>query len=706
MVNRRLTVLVSLILVLVLAACAPGTPAPSPTATNIPAEVIPLATATTNGPPTAVQITPVVQQPTLTLPPPTATAQPVLAQSGDLGIVGPPPTHTPRPPTATPLILPTAVPPTAIPPIINTFTTSATQVDGIALANRQETVTVRWDVTNRPAGSNLVFEQVFVGGAVRNVELPRHFTEVPSSGQGPVAPFLPTGDTTEITLQVRVVSSGGSTLASARINLPVVNRPTGDAFVVYAANRCYADPFTPSNGVAVGTRGVVSQNVLAGLPLAASSGIGGLNVGSMQRGETFAVLGGPFCFQATTPPGTAYRQWQVRSELSGLEGWAAEVQGTLRDADVYFWPFRGYTVYDRSACYSAPFLPDRGIQVGRGVRGLDTDVISMFADVGSAEGGAVTVGFSEAGEILTVIDGPHCYRMEPAPAGHLLGYRQWQVRSEASGLEGWTFEYSTEDNLYLEPVVPSGGEEPVEVEVVTFTAEPATVTAGQPITLTWDVRGVFGLSIFMWHMALPAGSIPLNTGGELLAASGTLTVTAPQDVTSVDFTLFEAYNYTPERVRTVTINCAYPWFGASSPASYCPTGSARTVDAAYQSFEHGWMVWHEGQILLDGQYLDGIFPDTWTGGEVTYPEAPPAGLLLPERGFGTLWVNNGDVRNSLGWATAAEQGYPMRIQETAVIHRPGMRGGYDAYDVLITLPDGSVRHAEIGGSGTWLSWRE
>ncbi len=718
MPDKCLTVRVPLTLLLVgtvaLAACVPGPRLVTPTATDIAAGAIAVASPTA-APPTAVKGTPVVLVPTVpaTPVPPTATAPPAIAEAGDLGILAVPPTATPLPPTrvstATPVIVPTRVPPTAIPPVIQTFATDARRVDALELSQRAETVVLRWDVANRPAGSNLVFEQVFVGGAVRNVELPRYFTEVPSTGQGPVAPFLPTGDTTEITLQVRVVNTAsGATLASARLNLPVANRPTGDAFVVYEAAQCYTDPFTASNGLAVGARGIVSQNVLAGLPVTAGSGIGGLNVGSLARGETVVVLEGPFCFQATAPPGTTYRQWRVRSELSGVEGWVTEVQGDRRHAEGYLWPFRGYVVYDAADCYSAPFLPDRGIRVGRGVRLVDDEYgITVYDDVETADGEMPVPGDMPPGEIFTVIDGPHCYRYEPAPAGYLLGRRQWQIRSEVSGVQGWAWEYSSEQYLILEAAVPDGGDdggEPVEVEVVTFSAEPSTVAAGQPITITWEVRGVFGVSIFMRHRALERDSVPLNTGGELLAAAGTLTVSAPADVTSVDFSLFDPYNY--DHVRTVTVACAHAWFAAGGPAEFCPSGPARTVQAAFQPFEHGWMIWHEGQIWTDGRYGDGIYPDTWSGGEVTYPEAPPEGLLLPARGFGTLWVNDGQVQESLGWATGPEQGYQMQIQQTAIIHRPGVRGGYDASDVLITLPDGGVRHAEVGGNGAWLSWRE
>src|SRR5215813_8247677 len=58
-------------------------------------------------------------------------------------------------------------------PQITSFTSTATTVDRTALTNRTARIPVSWTTSNRPEGSNLVFEQALPDGRVLNVELPR-----------------------------------------------------------------------------------------------------------------------------------------------------------------------------------------------------------------------------------------------------------------------------------------------------------------------------------------------------------------------------------------------------------------------------------------------------------------------------------------------------------------------------------------------------
>lgn len=68
-------------------------------------------------------------------------------------------------------------------------------------------VPAAWSVTNRPPDSNLVFEQLTAGGEAINVELPRYWTWVRSSGQGAVRPRWLADGTDEIRLRARLVSA-------------------------------------------------------------------------------------------------------------------------------------------------------------------------------------------------------------------------------------------------------------------------------------------------------------------------------------------------------------------------------------------------------------------------------------------------------------------------------------------------------------------
>ena len=72
-------------------------------------------------------------------------------------------------------------------------------------------------------------------------------------------------------------------------------------------------------------------------------------------------------------------------------------------------------------------------------------------------------------------------------------------------------------------------------EVVTFTATPAVVHAGEPVTLAWETRGTSSISL-EWGPAQPAREgLELHAG---LPSSGTMTVTPTAD------TVYELRCYT------------------------------------------------------------------------------------------------------------------------------------------------------------------
>ena len=688
-----------IVLALALTACAEVTPVPPTT---------PLAAAATWTPPVPPTNTPLslaelrTRTPvTATLPPtaaalPMPTATPSLMSfptAADLGIVA---TLTP---TVTNTPLPTNTPPPTPLPQITRFLSTATSVDALPLAMRNAEVGLSWTVQHLAPGTNIVFEQVFPDGRTFNVERPRPFTDIPAEGSGTVAPFLPGGDARSITLRLRVVDKASrTTLAQADLVVPVTRLPDA-GFVTASGDVCFQQPYVPNPGFAIGVRGVVSSNVLAGVPLTAISGVGGQVTGNLGRGETFTVIGGPFCFR---PPGstTNYRQWQVRSELSGQQGWALEYAGTFTSYTSTIFPARDYVVYPPAQCYSAPFLPDRGVQVGRGVQ-LTASMgygLAVFGQTGDKN--PQHLGDVLPTEVLTVLEGPYCFRFEPMPQT-ALGQRQWRIRSETTGLTGWVYEYSSERLPYIEPVIGDGEG---SFQILSFDVQPSTATEGQPLTITWSVTGVNGVDVRMWHAALPANSVSLSGTGALLPLSGSLTVNAPEDVTAARFSLFGA-DTAGEDSLPVTILCRYPWFSTAIDNRFCPNAPAQSHQAAYQPFERGYMVWFDDQIwAVWGGGSGSISPDMWAGGDVVYSETPPDGLIQPVRGFGTLWVSDANIRQLLGWATGPEQSYTLQIQETDLIHRAGLRGGYEAADVLLSLPDGAL--LAVTRSGNHFSPRQ
>jgi LysM repeat protein len=96
--------------------------------------------------------------------------------------------------------------------------------------------------------------------------------------------------------------------------------------------------------------------------------------------------------------------------------------------------------------------------------------------------------------------------------------------------------------------------------------------------------------------------------------------------------------------------------------------------ATYQTFERGFMTWKAGTGEIGVYYApSGVIAN---GGAArvfsarTYgnlPDGPwplmpqPAGTLRPTNGFGRVWLNFPDVAQGLGWATAPEVGYLMRV---------------------------------------------
>jgi hypothetical protein len=111
-------------------------------------------------------------------------------------------------------------------PQITSFVTPSTMVDRNLLANRLARIPVSWTTANRPASSNLVFEQVMPDGRVINVELPRLDPYVASNGNGIVAPLPPGGGASTVVFQVWLVDTrNGSVYDTRMITLPIGDVP-------------------------------------------------------------------------------------------------------------------------------------------------------------------------------------------------------------------------------------------------------------------------------------------------------------------------------------------------------------------------------------------------------------------------------------------------------------------------------------------------
>lgn len=92
----------------------------------------------------------------------------------------------------------------------------------------------------------------------------------------------------------------------------------------------------------------------------------------------------------------------------------------------------------------------------------------------------------------------------------------------------------------------------------------------------------------------------------------------------------------------------------------CPINQGfSTVDTAYAPFEGGQMLWRGDTDMIYVLYNDGrwaSFPNEWHEGDPEFTCGEDEPLLTPIRGFGRVWCDHPDVRETLGAVTAGEIG--------------------------------------------------
>jgi LysM repeat protein len=155
----------------------------------------------------------------------------------------------------------------------------------------------------------------------------------------------------------------------------------------------------------------------------------------------------------------------------------------------------------------------------------------------------------------------------------------------------------------------------------------------------------------------------------------------------------------PGPTATPTVICPEIYFFAPEEGG-CPAGPARQVEAAYQPFEHGHMLWRADRDEIIVLFGDGdvmfyparevqILPDN----PVDRP--PPEARVKPASGFGRVWGAYEGVQQMLGWALADERGYTMTVQPASAEIPPESIQSYltsrvDLPLYYLTLPDGRV----------------
>ena len=215
---------------------------------------------------------------------------------------------------------------------------------------------------------------------------------------------------------------------------------------------------------------------------------------------------------------------------------------------------------------------------------------------------------------------------------------------------------------------PTSTATPEGPTILNFSVEPLEVDPGDTVTLRWSVANTDSVDIYQHG----PDTVP-NYDTVDLSATGEITQTILERER-----LWHVYELSVPhgtgvvtQAITVAIRCPYTYFFNPQPAEdsawACPDGPLISSTAAEQVFENGRMVWlqHDDMIYVlrnDGTYR--TYEDTWVAGQAdTVPGlTPPQGRYMPIRGFGKVWSGDPEMRSSLGWAMASEQGFETQIQ--------------------------------------------
>jgi hypothetical protein len=229
------------------------------------------------------------------------------------------------------------------------------------------------------------------------------------------------------------------------------------------------------------------------------------------------------------------------------------------------------------------------------------------------------------------------------------------------------------------PLLPTSTKTAVPTATVTllpeieyFSVEPQIVTPGSTLNLSWEASGDWAeICVFQ------VGYADYRDCRET-AVSGALAWELDDSLRN-DFAVELTVRRGDEQAGQgfpVTVSCLESenwWFFSPAPAS-CPIDEATETAAAFQFFEHGWMLWLESGDVIYAFFDDGTFAqfygyqlhgDTESGnGGIEAPD----GRVAPIRGFGLVWRGEADgaeggwVRDKLGWGLYPESGFQAFYQ--------------------------------------------
>lgn len=207
--------------------------------------------------------------------------------------------------------------------------------------------------------------------------------------------------------------------------------------------------------------------------------------------------------------------------------------------------------------------------------------------------------------------------------------------------------------------------------VLTFTLNRQEAAKGETVVATYQLdrpaRRVT-LTALTIHGAPVGFRLPQQTRSTSSRKVGVISFTVPAQAGALS-PLVLALNVDGQLRGTqrLILTCDHPWFFTPRVES-CPFAPVQATPAAFQRFEHGAMIWlaatdsvyvlYDEPRFGDAALLESYSDEFVEGNaEPTLSAAPPAGKFAPVRGFGLVWRTRENVRSSLGWARAPEQGY-------------------------------------------------
>jgi len=575
---------------------------------------------------------------------------------------------------------------TAPTPVIRSFTTTATAVLRSELENKTARVPVAWQVDDRPNTANLVFEQVLANGSSVNVELPRQNPYVASSGIGVAASVVPgdnavTGVALGITLRLRVIDlATGQTLTQQDISLPITNTVPTPAITTFTTtatsvtraalnNKTARVPVTWATANRPANSNLVFEQVLDNGTV--------VNV-ELPRQNPYVASSGNGMAAPVNPGTSASIKLQVR--LIDLSS-----QNTLIKSELNVTIVEGgntakiafFTTSTAVVDWATLNNKTARIPVSWSVDNRPNGSNLVFEQV-LANGSSVNVELPRQNPYVASSGNGVAAPVAPGGSMSIVQLRLRLINLSDS---------STLDSKDI--TVPINGLPNQSPQIVAFTTSPTTAAPGGQVTLAWEVKNATAISI----SPLPA-SVNAAIANQM---TGTTTVSIPINASGTVTIELIARNAAGQETRgAVSISiiappqpaCQFP----TSLADTCPQ-TQETVNAAYQLFEQGHMIWNGNTQTIYVLFPDGhweAFADTWQPGDPD-PVAGdlPEGLIVPVRGFGKIWEQIGGAP-VLGFATAAEQSYSATWET-----HPLLDGGQTAYTPHFTLPDGRVGHLEM-----------